>query len=519
MMQLKDGGVMNKASLQQLQTALEQLSTLRSSVGEGLARPAADGTRFDLDAIVPGTEASASELDIVLAFILDATKSIGDTKIALLLPKTQMNTLATQLQQINVQLTAIANYIGPSQTVRTINAPAQYTFSNAANQQLNLSGHFQNIANHLESALTSWHLLRSIAGAPKYKDLSEALKLIGERRVAIDTEFAEVKAHAKKLAEASADAAATAATIRERQDEMIRLVELVDKDRTTIAERSVETAQKTETIRALTAEATKIGDSARAYEGMFSEFQNLLDQRNDQFKIGTKNISDLQRQLAERLGAVDELKTQADAMLVGATNVGLASAFSKRAVELRGDVSKARRAYYFSIAFLVLLSLPLAFFLIPKELLGPLLRTMSIPATGTVPNVSSAATGSDLLAQVLARALLLVPGWFLVRFCAARHERSFKLLEHYEYKYSIAAAVEGFKKQAPGYESEIAAASFFELTDNPATSLDAKGPETRHPNRMMEAVLKRLEGKGESKIEPEASTSNSNVSALSVRTK
>jgi hypothetical protein len=103
----------------------------------------------------------------------------------------------------------------------------------------------------------------------------------------------------------------------------------------------------------------------------------------------------------------------------------------------------------------------------------------------------------DVLAQIAARALLLIPGIWLVRFAGARHERLFRLREHYAYKYSIASSVEGFKKQAPDMEQAIAATAFYELTFNPATRMDSTSTEARYPNPAMEWVMKKLGSKSE----------------------
>jgi hypothetical protein len=89
-----------------------------------------------------------------------------------------------------------------------------------------------------------------------------------------------------------------------------------------------------------------------------------------------------------------------------------------------------------------------------------------------------------------------MPGIWLVRFTASRHERLFRLREHYAYKYSVASSVEGFKKQAPELEQGIAAAAFHELTFNPATRMDANSAESRHPNPVMEWVMKKLASTG-----------------------
>ena len=79
----------------------------------------------------------------------------------------------------------------------------------------------------------------------------------------------------------------------------------------------------------------------------------------------------------------------------------------------------------------------------------------------------------------------------------------FKLREHYSYKYSMAASVEGFKKEAVKYGEEIAATVFTELTFNPADKLDHKELENhRPPNPILDRLLQMLQ-----REEPEAKTS------------
>lgn len=90
------------------------------------------------------------------------------------------------------------------------------------------------------------------------------------------------------------------------------------------------------------------------------------------------------------------------------------------------------------------------------------------------------------------RALLLLPAAWFAKFAATRHAALFRLKEHYAYKYSVASSVEGFKKQAEQFKDGIAAATFFELTFNPAERMEAKGHEERHPNPVMEWFMKKL---------------------------
>ena len=73
-----------------------------------------------------------------------------------------------------------------------------------------------------------------------------------------------------------------------------------------------------------------------------------------------------------------------------------------------------------------------------------------------------------------------------------RHAALFRLKEHYAFKYSVASSVDGFKQQAVPYEDEIAAATFFELTFNPADRMEGKGVEERHPNPIIDKVMEKL---------------------------
>ena len=170
-------------------------------------------------------------------------------------------------------------------------------------------------------------------------------------------------------------------------------------------------------------------------------------------------------------------------MLSGAIVAGLASAYGNMRNELSDELKLARRAFYASILFLVASAAPLAMYVIPGV-------SAWLPA-----NIESASTVSDpveLLLQILGRTILLIPAAWLTKFTASRHAALFRLKEHYSYKYSVASSVEGFKKQAEPYKDDIAAATFFELTDNPAVRMESHGHEERHPNPAMEWLMKKM---------------------------
>jgi hypothetical protein len=95
-------------------------------------------------------------------------------------------------------------------------------------------------------------------------------------------------------------------------------------------------------------------------------------------------------------------------------------------------------------------------------------------------SVGDERNGWQYLGQVVARFIILLPAIWFVTFATARYNSLFKLREHYAYKYSMAFAVDGFKKQAPGHEDMIAALVFEQLAFNPADKLgkQPEGPES-----------------------------------------
>lgn len=88
--------------------------------------------------------------------------------------------------------------------------------------------------------------------------------------------------------------------------------------------------------------------------------------------------------------------------------------------------------------------------------------------------------------------LLMVPAAWLTRFSAARHHQLFQLKEHYQYKYTLAMAVDGFKKQAPDHADAIAAETFNRLLFNPADRLDGKGGGDDHPSPLMNWLMNKF---------------------------
>jgi len=109
--------------------------------------------------------------------------------------------------------------------------------------------------------------------------------------------------------------------------------------------------------------------------------------------------------------------------------------------------------------------------------------------------ISGIAGGGEalqFLGQVLARFVILLPGIWFVTFCTNRYNAIFKLKEHYYYKYSVAVSVDGFKKQAPEYQSIITAIAFEQLAFNPADKLGKQDFTKNASNPILDILVKIL---------------------------
>lgn len=227
----------------------------------------------------------------------------------------------------------------------------------------------------------------------------------------------------------------------------------------------------------------------------FEAFDRQLAARNSDFENGKKNQTALFDDFDAQREHVQGLIDQSEGMLKGATVAGLASSFSEAHRKLGRQLLWARVSFYFGILFLLISAIPLMVHVF-LPILAPLLKHQ-FPELIDISNnnlLGREVTGWQYLGQVLARFIILLPAAWFVSFSAIRHSSLFRLREHYAYKYSMAVAVEGFRKQAQGYENEIAALVLEQLAFNPADKLvpskDVKEGKIPHP--MLELFLKRF---------------------------
>ena len=263
--------------------------------------------------------------------------------------------------------------------------------------------------------------------------------------------------------------------------------------------KNIETAKETSNseltkVSRISNEADSLKSQVDAYETQFQEFQQSLNDRNTAFKKWSKDVEALYVGLNWNKEQIGNVIKRAEEMLKGATNAGLASTFNATLAELDGKLKWAQGIFYFSIFLLLVSALPLALYVaLAMGSFEPQTDAASGAVKGIWSNLALAFNGKGLsLSTTVALFLLMLPAVWLTKFSAARHHQLFQLKEHYQYKYSLAMAVDGFKKQAPDHADAIAAETFYRLLFNPADRLEGKNASDEHPSPLMNWLMDKL---------------------------
>jgi hypothetical protein len=254
-------------------------------------------------------------------------------------------------------------------------------------------------------------------------------------------------------------------------EEIRRLKSESESERKSISEYLSKSTENSAAIQAVNDEASELQVTTKASQEALDLFQKRLAERNDKFEQGSRALDALVEEFTTKRQNVSDLTQRAEEMLSSATVAGLASHFSDIRGELTSELWWARVGFYFSILVLFVSAIPL-FAIVAVPIAAPLIMyyfpEIHLP---DAPQQGVLNSEWQYLAQVLGRILILLPAAWLVRFAAIRHSSLFRLREHYAYKYSMAVSVEGFKKQAPDYQQQIAAMVLEQLAFNPADKL------------------------------------------------
>lgn len=438
---------------------------------------------FDVAKAIHGTDISYADCVTRIASIAEISDKFGSSKHYLMVPANRITQLKQRVDETQTHLNTLGNQF--RQVIKGGGGMLIFNYDNFQLQTTNGQNHdfrayFKNFSDSTEALLDAFYLvltvLRPTRSTYSFQAAANALSsLISSSSEQIHKLHEENKALRQAVASASdqVSAAETQANkAREAAEETTRTRDEGGKDRKTIAEYLADATEKKTAIETVHTEASSLEDEVEEYREKFESFDRQLESRNKDFEQGKEKQEKLFADFDQQRQSVESLIESSESMLKGATVAGLASSFSEAHRKLGWQLLWARVSFYVGIAFLFISAIPLMLYVF-LPILAPFLQTRypeiasAAPALDAQPEIS----GWQYLGQVLARFIILLPAAWLVSFSAIRHSSLFRLREHYAYKYSMAVSVEGFRKQATGYESEIAALVLEQLAFNPADKL------------------------------------------------
>ncbi|MBV7409634.1 hypothetical protein [Maritimibacter sp. DP1N21-5] len=477
-------------------TATELLGFFNSS-GED-ASPS-----FDVAKAIHGTDISFADCVSRVTAIAEIADKFGSSKHFLMVPANRITLLKQRIDEAQQHLDTLGNQF--RQVIKGGGGMQLFNYDNFQLQTTNgqnhdFRGYFKNFSDSTETLLDAFYLvltvLRPTRSTYSFQAAANALSsLIESSSEQIRNLHEENKALRQAVAAASQQVSAAetqASKAKEAAEETIRTRDEGAKDRKTIGEYLADATEKKTAIETAHTEASSLENEVEEYREKFKSFDRQLENRNKDFELGKEKQDSLFAKFDGQKEAVKELIESSESMLKGATVAGLASSFSEAHRKLGWQLLWARVSFYVGIAFLFISAIPLMLYVF-LPILAPFLQARYPELASAAPAIDTHAeiSGWQYLGQVLARFIILLPAAWLVSFSAIRHSSLFRLREHYAYKYSMAVSVEGFRKQAAGYESEIAALVLEQLAFNPADKLTPSKdiPEGKVPHPILNILV------------------------------
>lgn len=466
---------------------LVRLTTLQGAAGDSL---------FDISGQVPGRDSSVADVVARMHSISELLAGSAEQNFHLV-PKPVLAAIEASADAFGAAVTSINNALNAATGqggLASISRDSLVVISRNGHSQ-NLGPLFQALVDGADTfAEASFRFLSIVkvrgaasfqAASSRYADL---LRTLGESLQKVRVSISESD---KRLSELS-----TITDIaKSSQEEISRIKGSVELERKSIGEHLAETTQSRSTIQAIRDEARALEESVKSYQASFDQFSKTQSEREAALQSGNQKLNALMKALDEKEKKIDLLMAKSEGMLSATTIVGLASNFHKMTEKLTSELNSTRLWFFGGIVFLFISSIPLAAFVI-MPMITPFLdippdRLAALSQIG--PNGTK--NGWQYFSQVIGRTTILLPAVWFVSFMVVRHSSLFKLREHYAYKYSMAVAVEGFKKEAPEYEQEIAAMVLEQLAFNPADKLSRRPADNEGSGRFAEHLMAKLRGR------------------------
>jgi hypothetical protein len=455
-----------------------------------------EGRAFELSATIPGTDATISDIRARQSAIAGLARKLnpkGGIFVPLSLFNGTMNSLRAITNSIDQLLAEILNARNQA-GVQSFDFTS-FNVTTKTGQIFSFQASFKALFDNSEIFLSNFNdlfqIVRPDRAAFNFEAAAKSLSTVISNASTLNSNLNESLNSSQK----------TLKKIQEIESEFSTLILKANSDATSITDQAGRTSEALTQInaaldksKAITDRAQIVSDQVAQYDVKFKSFDASLNDREKAIQQGSKDIEVLKSDFLDQKEFISTLIEQSDKMLSGATVAGLASEFKNLRDDLTLQLASAHTAFNISIGLLFVSAVPLVIFIF-SPLIAPLV-TSEESLIEAIAQLGTEKSGWQYLGQVVARFIILLPALWFVTFCTKRYNSLFKLKEHYSYKYSMAMAVDGFKKQAPGHEDLIAALIFEQLAFNPADKLGSNSSDdTSERGAVMDILLNILRKK------------------------
>ncbi|WP_460452079.1 hypothetical protein [Alsobacter sp. SYSU BS001988] len=402
----------------------------------------------------------------------------------------------TQLASAEAELQVVLQFTTESQGIHHFNHISHIAFQGKNGTNYTLLRHVQNFSRHLDALIinSAAQYIEVRPSPSEIDDLgrraAQSLVTLERLRAQATDALSDIVSSGERLKSATLYSESEAKRIADQKSRIDSFTESATASLNDISQASARSKEILTQLEQLQIRIESISPRVESFDNFFSERTKIVSEIEKNLKTQSDKYS---KQIAE----IDRINKAASDMLSGATNAGLAGAFSIREREISKELIKAELSFYASIVVLTVLGIPILAHVIPPTLL----EHIGLKAYNAVIDIHSKRPDLEVALSIATRFLILIPGIWLVRTTGRRYDRLFRLREHYAYKYSIATSVEGFQRQSPDHKQELAAYSFAQLSFNPAEKMDGDGKDAAHPNPFVEKFFRFLEGKKSSETE------------------
>jgi len=484
-------------SVKNAKSALESWVTV---IGFLQGAEGANGEKFNQEAAVPGTGQQLWWFDERVIAVSNLIKSLEKVEIdtGAPIPLSYIKELEVTSQSFKDEILRAlgAVEIVDGKEIGDLN-PSNWVITVDGNTSLNFASHLQNIKVQVETVLKQYYRVSNIVGASEFDAFTEAVREFSEKAETTRKDASVVLKAKKKIEKDSISISQKKERVTDNQ---VVIEELLEKSRQSHGQIE-ETNQLSQStlgeVSQIANEAATLKSVVEGYNHQFQEFQQSLNEKEETFQTWTEDVEGLRKVLKEKSDKIERMLDRAEEMLKGATNAGLASTFSHTLKDLETKLDSARSAFNASIVFLLVSAIPLAIYMLYLTVTYSGFEVSSINGNIEVGKLAGK-TGISFngngfsFTTTLALFLLMVPSIWMTKFSASRHHQLFQLREHYQYKYTLAMAVDGFKKQSPDHADAIAAETFNRLLFNPADRLDGHEKTTEHPSPLMNWLMNKF---------------------------